>query len=212
MKREIAFIARWVALSAVGMSAGVLLAGELIALVLWRWDGLHSVPASIALLTTLFVAGAGHGAAMGAAQSVLLRRRTGIDRRNWILVTAAGAAIAWMIGGTINFIDAGPWDAAERMRAILLGGLALGALLGTAQWLLLRRHVEDSLAWVPANALAWVVGTGLGVIALDSFPPDPAPLQLVVSAALATLLPGAAAGLVTGFTLRSLLQPEKQPA
>lgn len=212
MRRDVAFVTRWVALSAIGMAAGVLLAGELIAVALFRWDGIHSLPASAALLATLFLAGAGHGAAMGAAQSVLLRKRTGIDRGSWVLVTAAGAALAWMIGGTVNFFDAGPWDPSERLRAIFFGGLALGALLGAVQWLLLRRHVEGSLAWVPANSLAWVAGTGLGVFALDVFPADPSALQLGIAYVLATLLPGAAVGLITGLTLRLLLQPEKLPA
>ena len=39
-----------------------------------------------------------------------------------------------------------------------LMGLALGPVLGFAQWLALRRHVRGAALWLPANALAWAFG------------------------------------------------------
>jgi hypothetical protein len=39
--------------------------------------------------------------------------------------------------------------------AILAGTLIEGTAVGTAQWLVLRRHVRRAVLWVPANALAW---------------------------------------------------------
>jgi hypothetical protein len=44
--------------------------------------------------------------------------------------------------------------------AVLLGA-ALLASIGTAQWLILRRHVTGALRWVGTTALAWLVGLGV---------------------------------------------------
>lgn len=52
---------------------------------------------------------------------------------------------------------------AEPSTAVVYGlaalmGLVAGAILGTPQWLVLRRHVRRAAWWIPANALAWVPG------------------------------------------------------
>ena len=62
----------------------------------------------------------------------------------------------------------------------LIGGLVVGAVIGTGQWLVARHLLGDPRAWIPATAVAmgvgllvgaWVVGygTSLGELALMGF-------------------------------------------
>jgi hypothetical protein len=44
----------------------------------------------------------------------------------------------------------------------LWGWTACGAILGTAQWLALRRHLRLSPAWIAATCFAWTVGNWAG--------------------------------------------------
>src|SRR5215207_4686290 len=93
------------------------------------------------------------------------------NAKAWLLWTAGflafpiGGALATALTGRIN--DAG---------SALIGGMVVGAVIGTGQWLVARRLL-DAQTWIPATALAmgiglavgaWVVGygTSLGELAL----------------------------------------------
>src|SRR5829696_2225307 len=96
------------------------------------------------------------------------------NAKAWLLWTAGflafpiGGALATALTGRIN--DAG---------SALIGGMVVGAVIGTGQWLVARRLLDDQ-TWIPATALAmgvglavgaWVVGygTSLGELALMGF-------------------------------------------
>jgi hypothetical protein len=70
--------------------------------------------------------------------------------RNWGL-----AFLGFPLGGLAALDVAGgietAWDG-------VLGGLASGAVIGGAQWLVLRQHEVRSGVWVPTVALAWALG------------------------------------------------------
>ena len=201
MKTNTRFFVAWVALSALGMATGVLIAAQIVVLAITHGDFLRALPSGFPLIAVMLVAGAGHGLAMGATQSVLLRARIGVSRLRWTLVTGAVAAVAWMLGASFSFFDRDPWTLTRQADAIVIGGACLGALVGAGQWLVLRRHVSFSYAWIPINSLAWIAGTGLGAVGIAMFPSDPTPLQVAIGTALATLVPGAAVGALTGAIL-----------
>ena len=78
--------------------------------------------------------------------------------------------------------------------------------IGTAQWLVLRRHLRRSASWIAATALAWLGGlAAFAVIASPLWQPGQ-PVWLVAAiGALAGLAMAAVASAVTGFTLVRLL-------
>ena len=92
---------------------------------------------------------AASGLAIGVLQWVVLRDRIG-NRRWWILASAAG----WMLGWVIALIAVPP-----DIRA--LAGVVLGAIVGSAQWIVLRREVHLAGWWIIISALAWATGLGL---------------------------------------------------
>jgi hypothetical protein len=92
----------------------------------------------------------------------------------WLLWTAG--FLAFPIGGALA---TGATGRINDFSSALLGGLIVGAVIGTGQWLVARRLL-DAPTWIPATALAmgiglavgvWVVGygTSLGELALMGF-------------------------------------------
>jgi serine/threonine-protein kinase len=110
------------------------------------------------------LAGAIGGAVIGFAQWLVLRQQ--IDNAGWwILATLAGRAIGWaadwvtfsVVLRTITIMGV-----AERNTSIILADTAStivsGALIGVAQWLVLRQQVHRAGWWVPATSASRMMG------------------------------------------------------
>jgi hypothetical protein len=84
-----------------------------------------------------------------------------------VRATAAGAALAWLIGMTPSSLHdtLATWPLLLLLPAGLLAGAALLATIGVAQWTVLRRHVGRSAVWVAAAGVLGGLGMGL-VVAL----------------------------------------------
>jgi hypothetical protein len=80
---------------------------------------------------------------------------------------------------------------------MVLGLALLGAVAGTGQWLLLRRHLRRASQWGWAMALTFVVGASLAELASFSG------VALIPSFALSFLLLGPVCGIFQWLTLRS---------
>src|SRR3712207_90691 len=118
------------------------------------------------------------GTVVGTAQWLVLRRPFPSMRwRAWVLATAAGAFIAWTTGMLPSTLmnagaETGSSAPSEPSAAMVYGlagliGLAAGAILGTPQWIVLRRHVRRGALWILANALAWVPGMVMAFYAAE---------------------------------------------
>jgi hypothetical protein len=93
-------------------------------------------PAAVAV-PLLVIAGSVEGAVLGWSQARVLRRMLpDLSLTRWILGTAAGAALAWLIGllpSTFGGLLSSWPPAALIVAAALLGTVLLGSI-GTAQW------------------------------------------------------------------------------
>jgi hypothetical protein len=105
---------------------------------------------------------------------VLMQDQHRFNTKAWLLWTAG--FLAFPIGGALATAATGRIN---DFGSALLGGLIVGAVIGTGQWLVARRLL-DPRAWIPATAFAmgiglaigaWVVGygTSLGELALMGF-------------------------------------------
>ena len=136
------------------------------------------IAAAVALGTLL------EGLLVGAFQARVLRTRfPEVRLRAWVMATAVGAGVAWLVGmvpSTIMMLttDTGGVPAAEESSALLQYALAVplgavtGPILGSAQWVVLRRHVSGAERWLWANALAWAVGMPVIFMGMDFVPWD----------------------------------------
>lgn len=85
----------------------------------------------------------GIGLTIGIAQWVVLRSRIP-NAYWWILATAAG----W-IAGRLIALGLFPLEYG------ILAGAAIGAGVGSFQWLILRRHVQRAYWWIIMSILGW---------------------------------------------------------
>lgn len=149
---------QWVALTVVGLVAGLGLALPLGVPIFAILGAMAGTPVVLGLV----------GVGLGTAQWPIIRRYC---RRSWlwILASACGMALGLTIGvtmveqigraitgGQVNFRMLG-----FATRALSFGVIGAwgGGLVGLSQWLVLRRQTPHCAAWIYINA--WSLGAGL---------------------------------------------------
>ena len=173
-----------------------------------------------ALLAALVVVVFGtllEGVVVGYAQESVLRGRLpALQPRRWVVATAIGAGLAWLLGMvpstimTLHAPEASEAAAAEPpplMRyalAMALGAVA-GPVLGGAQWTVLRRLVRHAARWLWANAAAWAVGIPLVFLGMAFVPWDGSRLAVFVTLYVVCGLVGLAVGAIHGRVMVRLV-------
>jgi hypothetical protein len=139
-------------------------------------DTLLGAAAAVVLGTLL------EGVVVGWAQEQVLRDvLPGLRPRAWAAATGLGAGTAWLIGmipSTIVGLVAPferttapvePSPLVQYSLAAILG-LVTGPILGSAQWIVLRRHARRAGRWLWANAAAWAVGMPVIFLGMELVP------------------------------------------
>ncbi len=146
---------RWTAATIIGVVVGMAV----------FFAGVGAFPGVGAFLD--FESDAGFGAALGAifgtafgvSQWLVLRRHTGVGI-SWAPLTA----LSWSAFWALNI--AGAFGEGEGLAGKIAEGLAhgliLGAFVGAAQWIALRKAVNGAGWWIVINALCWSVGAAVG--------------------------------------------------
>lgn len=179
-------------------------------------------PAAMALI--MILAGTFlEGVVVGAAQwTVLHRAILQLHWQKWIGATAVGAFTAWLLGMIPSTLMA----LAETEEAVAtaqpeinnlvlfslaaLMGLVLGPILALPQWLVLRRYVENAFWWIPANALAWMVGMVLVFVGINLVPAEGITATVILGVAITLLLAGICVGAIHGLALIWLLKQRRK--
>ncbi len=161
------------------------------------------------LLPAMVLGGAGEGLVLGWSQARVLRGVLPISTRRWVVATAVGGAVAWLLGmAPSTFFDT--WSGWPVPVIALVGAvlaLALLASIGLAQWTELRRHLPRAGWWVLATALAWGVGLSVfGGVTSPLWQPGQGLALVVAIGLLGGVLMAAAMALTTGLALRRLSQ------
>ena len=86
--------------------------------------------------------------------------RKGVARRIWLWPVAI--LVSLPIGGYIADLIV---DGVDSMRAALIGGLIVGAVIGAAEWFVLRHWVSS--VWIPATIAGMAVGLIAGAALVD---------------------------------------------
>jgi hypothetical protein len=161
-----------------------------------------------ASLPALLASGAVEGGLLGSGQVAVLRRALPeVPGRRWIAATAGAAVLAYAIGLAPSAFAIDAWPVPLAIVYAAIGGGLLLASIGTAQWLILRRHVAHAVHWIWATALAWAMGLGAFLVFTMPLWQPGQPLSLIVAIGLGGgLLMAATTSLITGVTLRRLLR------
>jgi uncharacterized protein YbjT (DUF2867 family) len=185
------------------------------------WGEPQSFPAALAFLGCMLGAGALEGALLGFLPGRLLAR--GFPRlslRAFGRNTLAVALGAWLLGMLPSTLMTGPSPAtpAQEPSAWLivvfssLGGALAGALMGTAQWLALRKAVPRAGRWILASMIGWALALPLDVLGGTLPGPGDSWVKTVSVAAALGLLAGLLVALPTGMLLLQMLRERDAPA
>lgn len=159
------------------------------------------------------------GLLVGLVQAAVLRRRLArLPARSWVVATAIGAGIAWILGmvpSTImalqKSVGAASSPATEPSATVQIAlGAALGAMtgpiLGLAQWTVLRQHVDRASRWLGANAVAWAVGMPLIFVGMDLAPWGRSGIEILAWGYGVCGLAGAVVGAIHGPVLAGITE------
>lgn len=210
---------RWVGANALAELLGL---GSTLVLVAGLFGLIDRSSLPVALLLALLAAVAGaavEGTAVGTLQWTVLRRALpGFRLAPWVVATALGAFVAWALGMIPSTLfsamaegsggGAPPAEPPLALQLLLAAGmgLVLGPILGVPQWRVLRRHLPHAGYWVPANALAWMLGMPMVFLGTSAITPKTPPLAIGAVLAASLLAAGAVVGSVHGAFLVRLLR------
>jgi len=146
----------------------------------------------------------------------------GIQRFVWWRATLIGALLGYVLGylpstlmsmgdSTAQAAQAEPPQWITLLLAAALG-LVAGAVLSFAQWLALRKSVQRSGLWIPANMLAWAFGMPVIFFGIDLAFKMPAVWQSVLFVAAALLAAGLVVGAIHGSFLVTLAGEREKAA
>jgi hypothetical protein len=190
--------------------------GELVGFAVPTIIGLIAVAlkvSDIMMVPVMAVAGMGEGACFSFAQWLVLRKYIKNIEKQWILYTAIAAGLAWIIGMLPSSLgDPSKLPIQILVPAITILGIFFLLSIGTAQWLVLKKHVQKAGWWITANAIAWPLGVATTFIPI-TLVPDGAPIGLWIAAGITGgIMMGATVGAITGWFLVKLLPNLKESA
>jgi hypothetical protein len=169
-----------------------------------------------AVAALVILAGTFEGLVVGIAQWFVLRQTIkNLSGQLWIKATVLSAFIAWTLGMLPSTIISLTQTATTEIQAppsdlVIYGlsalmGLVFGLILGAAQFLVLRRHLQRAGWWVLANSVAWAVGMPIIFVGAGSVPEGGFTWISVLIGVSTCIVAGAAVGAIHGLFLTWLL-------
>jgi hypothetical protein len=214
------FYLRWIAANGVGEALGLGTTFALGVLIAPSLGGDASVAGVLAGAAAAVILGTLlEGVVVGAFQAGALRGPLpGLSRRDWIVATAIGAGVAWLLGmipsTLMTLAEHGETVAASppveppmlmQLGLAALLGLVLGPVLALPQWCVLRPQVWHAGRWIWANALAWAAGMPVIFACMDLLPWESGGLRLYAGLFLVAAAAGTLVGGIHGRVLLGML-------
>jgi hypothetical protein len=133
---------------------------------------------------------------IGLAQWLVLARRFSLS--GWLIPAyGLGWYIGLWLGWNLGFITPEPFSL----------GAAGGVLVGTMQWLGMRRLLCRSWIWIPTMTVSSLLGCWIGVLAGTSAY-DSASIGVVLAYAIGGAVAGAVMGVLSGIVLVILIRQD----
>lgn len=168
------------------------------------WKAVLPPPGAAAIVA---LSGAAEGAALGTAQWLALRNWRHDFSKNWISLTAAGAAVAWACGMTPSTA----YDLGAPLWLTIVLGVSLSPVLlvslPLAQWFVLRGYVASAWKWILWSIAAWGLALPPTFIGPALLPSDASNAEIAATWAICGLLMASIVAAVTGAAMSRLLQP-----
>ncbi len=194
---------QWIALTVLGLVAGLALALPLGVPIFAVLGAMAGTPIVLGIV----------GLSLGTAQSPIVRRHLSSPWW-WIVGSGLGMGVGLTMGvvlveqigraifGTaVNFRMLGALGRAVSFGTI---GLIGGAGLGLAQWLVLRRQAASCYRWIHINGISLGAGLAAGSLFADTLVPRPGSLA---STAVLLVIGSLVAGVCTAKALATVFAP-----
>jgi len=198
---------QWVALTVVGLVAGLALALAIGVPIFAILGAMVGTPVVLSFV----------GLGIGTAQWPIIRRHM-TSSWWWVVLSALGMALGLsagvvlveqigraIVGGPLNFRSLGVAARAASFAAI---GLLGGGALGLAQWIVMRRHAASCGRWIRVNAGSLGAGLACGSLLADALVVR---VGSLASTAILLLIGSAVAGAFTARALAEIFPPASQP-
>jgi hypothetical protein len=207
---------RWTTANALSELLGLGASFAVIGLLVSQIDTTHASGILLAFGLTV-LAGALEATLVGLCQHWAMHPWfPGIGRAAWWRGTLIGALLAYALGylpSTLMSMNEAATGATAveppQWLTLLLAaglGIAAGALLSFAQYLVLRRSARKAGRWIPANMLAWAVGMPVIFQGMDMAYRQPSMSLSVLVIAGALLLAGILVGAIHGRFLLAMAE------
>jgi len=206
MTSDLAERLQWIALTVLGIVAGLALALPLGVPIFAVLGAMAGTPIVLSIV----------GLSLGTAQWPVIRRHIS-GSAWWVVGSAVGMAAGLtlgvilveqvgraLFGGPINFRMLG---VAQRAASFGTIGLIGGAGVGLAQWLVLRRQAAKCSRWVHVNALSLGAGLACGSLLADALMLRTGSLA---SAAVLLVVGSGVAGACTAKVLATVFGPQPE--
>jgi len=151
----------------------------------------------------LILIGVVEGALLGIAQSAVLGSL--VPTNKWVVATIISSVIAWALVALAARTPAPSIpqsiSGVPRIMPVVTLWAVHGALIGIAQWLVLRKIVRRAIWWIPTCALAWVIGEAAAFNSLIQIQQWGAPVASLIAPRILTAL---LIAIVTGLVMVQL--------
>ena len=156
----------------------------------------------------LILIGAVEGTLLGVVQSMVLGSLVPTNR--WIAATIISSVIGWALVALAARTPAPSIPQSisgiPRIMPVVTLWAAHGALIGFAQWLVLRKIVRRALWWIPGCAVAWVIGEAAAFNSLILVQQQGAPVAILIAPRILMAL---LIAVVTGLAMVKLLHDDQ---
>lgn len=195
---------RWIGVCAVGELVGVPLAMLIGTAPIWTSAPADHIWGTVSLIAAGALAGGVNGAVVGGLQWLALRRPLRrLSGWRWTLATAVPWALVLGMSGPLRL---GQGTDERLLGELLLLGLLVGALLGGAQWLVLRRLLPQAAWWILVSLVAWLLGLCVLLAGASLLPPGFSLWALLLVSSVTGLVLGSLVGAVSGLVLVALVR------
>jgi hypothetical protein len=210
------FWLKWTVVCGVGEFLGIGMAAGLgISFFMLAGEPDTSAKKALAMVVAA-VSGIIEGMVVGWLQWLVLRRWfMYMKAGGWLLVTAIGAALAWLLGMTYPTFMADSSEVAggaEPALALVLVmaaglGIMLGAVFGFFQWTEMRHFTTGAGWWIVANMAGWLGGMAVLFFGASLPGPETDTGTIIAIGAVSGLVAGLVVGAITGIFLVRLIMP-----
>ena len=138
-----------------------------------------------------------------------------LGKRVWVLITMISMITGWLliippaIFFISFFIDFSMEGRFYTFVSTAIMGLSFGGIVSAGQYFVLKKFYNNSLVWIPANVIGWMVSFLVVYLTLALMKHTHNPLVNILLMIMACIVSGIIQGVLSGLSLRLIMSSRK---